>query len=88
MSAIETQNGGERAVKVIRYFLDNEPQETTQDTLKVGQILKDGGLDPQTHYLIELRGDHQVEYRDIDESIRVHENERFISIFHGPTPLS
>ena len=87
MSPTEMQKS-EHAVRLITYFLDNERQETTEATLTVGQILKDGGLDPQTHYLIELRGDQQIAYRDLNESIRVHENEKFISVFHGPTPLS
>jgi hypothetical protein len=87
MSTMDTQNT-EHAVRFITYFLDNEPQKTTEATLTVGQILKNGGLDPNTHYLIELRGHQQIEYRNIDQSIEVHEKEKFISVFHGPTPLS
>jgi len=87
MSTTETQKT-EHAVHSITYFLDNEPQTTTEATLTVGQILKNGGLDPNTHFLIELRGDQQIEYRDLNQSIHVHEKEKFISVFHGPTPLS
>lgn len=78
----------EHPVHVITYFVDNEPQKTTDPSLTVGQILKNAGLDPSSHYLIELRGNQQIEYKDINQTIRVHENEKFISIFHGPTPLS
>ena len=87
MEATETQKS-EHPVHSITYFVDNESQTTTEATLTVGQILKNAGLDPSSHYLIELQGDHQVEHKDINESIRVHEKEKFISIFHGPTPLS
>jgi hypothetical protein len=78
----------EHHTHTITYFVDNEPQKTTDPNLTVGQILKNAGLDPSSHYLIELRGHQQIEYKDINETIRVHENEKFISIFHGPTPLS
>jgi len=87
MSEIETQKA-EHSVHTITYFVDNEAQRTEDPALTVGQILKNAGLDPSSHYLIELRGDHQIEYKDINQTIRVHEKEKFISVLHGPTPLS
>src|SRR5436190_1564248 len=36
------------------FFVDGEPQFTTEHTLTVAQILNLVGLDPATHYLFEL----------------------------------
>ena len=72
----------------IHYFVDAEEQTTTDPTLTVAQILKNAGLDPATHYLIEIRGQHQVPHQDVNEVIHIHEKEKFISVFSGPTPVS
>lgn len=74
--------------KLIVYFVDNEKQETMEHLLNVSQILEKAGLDPATHYLVELRGEHQVKHTDPNEKLHVHEHEKFISVFSGPTPLS
>src|SRR5260370_3016113 len=87
MSTTETQKT-EHAVHSITYFLDNEPQTTTEATLTGGQILKNGGLDPNTHFLIELRRDQQLEHRDLNQSIPVHEKETLLSVFPDPIPLA
>ena len=73
---------------VIRYFVDEEPQTTADAVLTVGEILTKVGLDPTTHFLIELRGNERIEHRDQNEKVRIHEKERFISVFTGPTPVS
>ena len=74
--------------KVIVYFVDNEKQETQVPILTVAQILEKAGLDPKTHYLVELRGEHQIKHVDPNEQLHLHEHEKFISVFSGPTPLS
>ena len=73
---------------VIHYFVDDEEQTTTAHRLTVEQILKNAGLDPSTHYLIELEGHHQVQHQNLGEEIRIHEKQKFISVFNGPTPVS
>lgn len=73
---------------VIHYFVDAEEQTTTDPNLTVAQILKNAGLDPATHFLIEIRGQHQVPHQDLNEVIHIHEKEKFISVFSGPTPVS
>ncbi|MCA9675617.1 MAG: hypothetical protein H6806_11065 [Planctomycetes bacterium] len=70
------------------YFVDNEPQTTDQRDLTVRQILTNSGNDPETHYLVEIKGDHQVDHRNLDESLHIHENEKFAAIFTGTTPVS
>lgn len=70
------------------FFVDGEPQLTTEHTLTVGQILKLVGLDPATHFLVEVQGNHQVEHRNPSEEIQIHEKEKFITVFTGETPVS
>jgi hypothetical protein len=73
---------------VIRYTVDGVLQETRKSELTVREILVHAGLDPANHYLVELRGSHQIDYKNLDEEIHIHEKEEFISVFTGPTPLS
>jgi hypothetical protein len=77
---------------VIHYTLDDEPQETTEKVLTPRQIMenaKPAPIDPNTHYLVQIEGHHQVSYKDKpDEPIHLHERMRFVSISTGPTPVS
>ena len=73
---------------VIHFILDNEDEETADKTLTVAQILELGDLDPATHYLVELQGHHQVDHKDVTEVLKIHEGERFISVYRGDTPVS
>lgn len=71
------------------YFVDDEQQTTTEHVLTPVQILQAAGIDPGTHYLVQLQGQHQVSYKDKpDEQIHMHEHMKFISISTGPTPVS
>ena len=72
----------------MQFFVDGEPQFTTEHALTVAQILTLVGLDPVTHFLVELRGNHQVEHRDPAEEIHIHEKQKFITVFTGETPVS
>lgn len=71
------------------YTVDGEPQSTTEHTLTPVGILTQAGIDPSTHYLVELRGNNQISYRDEpDKVIHMHEHMKFISISTEPTPVS
>jgi hypothetical protein len=86
-----TQEPHEIVIAVRReliYFVDEEKQETDKKILRVAQILEKAGLDPKTHYLVELRGGQQIKHTDSNEELKLHENEKFISVFTGATPLS
>ncbi len=72
----------------IDYTVDGVTQETTEAVMTVRQILQGAGLDPENHYLVELRGANQIDHKNLDEQLRVHEKDQFISVFTGPTPLS
>jgi hypothetical protein len=74
---------------VFDYTVDGEPQSTSEHTLSPLQILRAAGINPASHYLVELKGDNQVSYeKDPNTSIHIHEHQKFISISNGPTPVS
>ncbi|MGD0228173.1 MAG: hypothetical protein ABSF71_38200 [Terriglobia bacterium] len=85
---VQTDLENTKVHKIVVYFVDGEKQETTQPCLTVAQILERVGLDPKTHYLVELRGGQQVKHTDPNETLHIHHDEKFISVFIGPTPLS
>lgn len=76
----------------ITYTLDDEPQTTTERELTARQILEKGGVDPASHYLVQIQGAHDKEkksYKDIpDEIVKLHPNMKFISVSTGPTTVS
>lgn len=77
---------------IIHFALDDEPQETREKELTPRQIMesaKPARIDPNTHYLVQIEGQHQVSYKDKpDEPIHMHEKMRFVSVSTGPTPVS
>jgi len=84
---MEAESGTKR--KVITFTVNGTAVETDEPRLKVRQILTLAGLDPDTHYLVEKQGQgHEVEYRNLEEELRVHEHETFLAFFTGPTPVS
>ena len=73
----------------IDYAVDGEAQTTTSHELTPRQILTNAGVDPATHYLVQLEGHHRISYQDkMDEPIKMHEKMRFISVSLEPTPVS
>ena len=73
----------------ITYTVNGENQSTTEKELTPVQIIKNAGLDPESNYLIELKGNQQISYKDKpNESIKMHNNMKFITNFIGPTPVA
>jgi hypothetical protein len=73
--------------KTITYYVNGEPQTTTQDELTVREILSDAGFTPADEYrLTRDEGGHV--YEDYNEEVPLHENEKFTATFLGPTPVS
>jgi hypothetical protein len=70
------------------YYVDNEPQTTTQQKLTVRAILTNAGYLAEEHYLVELKGNHQEPHKNLDEEINVHNNQKFAAVFTGATPVS
>jgi hypothetical protein len=73
----------------IEFEVDGEPLETTEKTLTANQIMGFAGVDPTSHYLVELKGREQNSYQGrADEPIHIHEKQKFITVATGPTPVS
>jgi hypothetical protein len=71
------------------YTVDDEPQETSAHVLTPVQIMEAAQVDPLSHYLVQLEGQHQVSYQDKpNDEIHMHNHLKFISISTGPTPVS
>ena len=72
-----------------KYTVDDEPQTTTAHELTPTQILENAGVDPASHYLVQLEGNHRISYQDKpNQEIHMHEHMKFISVSTGPTPVS
>lgn len=72
-----------------QYTVDDEPQTTAEHVRTASQILTQAGIDPATHYLIEMRGKDQESYKDrLEVEIHMHQHMRFVSVATGPTPVS
>ncbi len=73
----------------INYFVDDEPQTTNSHELTPRQILENAGIDANSHYLVQIQGHHRISYEEKpDTPIHLHQQERFISVSTGPTPVS
>ena len=60
--------------------------------MTANQILKEGGIDSATHYLVEINPDgSQTSYKGKGDefiTMRCHPRRKFISVLNGPTPVS
>ena len=75
--------------KTVTINLDGEPLELLDRDTTPNEILLAANLDPATHYLVKLQGKHQESYQGRgEETVKVHNHERFISLSTGPTPTS
>jgi hypothetical protein len=90
-----TKPGIERFVtkppEVFHYDLDDEPETTELKEMTPNQILKAGGIEPKTHYLVQVNADgSQTSYRDKGEQpIKMKcPRVKYISVLNGPTPVS
>lgn len=71
------------------YTVDDEAQSTDLHEMTPREILTKAGIDPASHYLVQIRGHERVSYENkLDEPIRMHQHMKFISISVGPTPVS
>lgn len=70
------------------YSVDGEAQVSPTKHRTVRVILETAGVDPSDHYLVQLRGHEKIEYKDLEQVISLHEHERFVTVYNGPTPVS
>lgn len=74
---------------VINYTVNDDPQSTEDKELTPVQIMQKAGVDPEANYLIEIRGQQQISYKDkATELIKIHNNMKFITNFTGPTTVA
>jgi hypothetical protein len=73
----------------IHFTVDGENVETTDPTLTVRQILTLAGYETvENYYLRRVTGNHQETLNNLDQELRVHEKEKFVAVFNGPTQVS
>ena len=89
MEVMTDQTVTKQRQQTFDYTVDDEPQSTSEHTLTPDQILTRAGIDPATHYLVQIIGHTQQSYKDTpNEPIHMHEHMKFVSVFTGGTPVS
>lgn len=79
----------ETAPHAISYTVDDEPFETAERTLTPRKILELAGIDPATHYLVQVEGRHQTSYQaEPEATLHMRPGMTFISVSTAPTPVS
>ncbi|CCK28828.1 hypothetical protein BN159_4449 [Streptomyces davaonensis JCM 4913] len=77
------------AHKTVTVTVDEEPVSGVSQHTTPNAILSLAGIDQATHYLVRINGRHRESFKDEgDKDITVHEREKFVSVFTGPTPTS
>lgn len=71
----------------ITYFVNDESYDTTEKILKVHEILSNADFIPVEKYDLTLIGNNKP-YDRLDEEIKMKNNDRFIAVFKGTTPVS
>lgn len=79
----------EKKMPTFNYTVDDETHSTNLHEMTPRQILTNAGIDPASHYLVQIEGNHKVSYENKpDEIIHMHQHMKFISLSTGPTPVS
>lgn len=88
MSDKHEQNGGPQ--KAVEIEVDGVELTAPEREQTAREIITLAGKDPDTAYLVELRGKRErISYKDNpDDEIKLHEHQRFITVSLGPTPVS
>ena len=83
------QATGHPATHTTTFFVDGETVTTQVQDLSPKQIMELARVNPATNYLVLVDGRHQTSYKDDQNTpIEVHENETFVTVSTGPTPVS
>lgn len=73
----------------LTFTVNGQPVETAEQSLTIRAILALAELDPEAHYLVEQHGEgKEIEYRNLDEEIRVHPHQAFLAFYVAATPVS
>ena len=83
------RHGGHGHDRRITLTVDGERITVRDERMTPNEILTKAGIDPTTHYLVEVKGRDQTSYEGRgDIEIRVHDGDKFVSVSTGPTPTS
>jgi hypothetical protein len=89
VTAVSATDQHDRRPDNITFIVDGEPVSTEERVLTPVQIMELAHVDPVTNYLVRVEGRHQISYKDKpNEKIEVHEDETFVTVSTGPTPVS
>ena len=79
----------DRKPQTTTFIVDGERVSTEERVLTPVQIMELAEVDPATNYLVRIEGRHQISYKDRpNEEVEVHEDETFVTVSTGPTPVS
>ena len=70
------------------YFVNSERETTDEKQLLVKTILEHAGFTPAVDYTLKSENPPKDFDSHYEEVIEIHENERFLALFKGPTPTS
>ena len=89
MTTETAERHDEHAPHTVTFTVDDEDVTTEGRTLTPVEIMTLAGVDPATHYLVEIKGRHQTSYQDKpNQEIKVHPGDKFVTVSTGPTPVS
>ena len=69
--------------------IDDEPVDAPRSPMTANEILELGGLDPATHYLVQIEDGARIKYQDMgEEPIELFAGAAFVGHFTGEKPVS
>ena len=69
--------------------IDNEPHDAPENPMSANAILRLGGLDPDSHYLVQIKDGDRIKYKGKGEQqIILYEGAEFVGHYTGPKGVS
>ena len=69
--------------------IDNEPHEAPENPMLAKEILRLGGLDPDSHYLVQIKDGQRIKYEGKGEQpIFLFDGAEFVGHYTGPRGVS
>ena len=69
--------------------IDNEPHEAPENPMSANDILRLGGLDPDSHYLVQIKDGERIKYEGKGEQlISLFDGAEFVGHYTGPRGVS
>ena len=74
---------------IFEFTVNGDPLTTIEKVLTPIQIMQLAGVDPNTNYLVQLKGNAQESYQgNPNTEIHMHQKMEFITLFTGPTQVA